>query len=174
MVHKIGYNFKTLDMQEMIHLRDIGPKTNNAMVRFVSTFCALRPDLESELGIQIFPKYLKAMYALCESANNLELKSMKCNVQVKKDDTLYKMRPYAYLVKPWQLLELMVDNSYIDRSFEQSETWMNPIFKSKVVLTSNLDKGGDDIICTIRLCNRGGGQLYEVYISYCLCFRTSM
>ena len=156
-VHNIGYKFKTLDMQEVITLRDIGPKTSSAMVRFVSAFCALRPDLESELGIQIWPKCLQARLTLFESTNNFELKSMKCNVQVKKDDTLYKMRPYAYLVKPWQLLELMVDNLYIDCSFKQSKTWMNPIFKSKVVLTSNLDKGGDDIICTIRLCNRGGG-----------------
>ena len=70
-VHKIGYNFKTLDMQEMIILWDIGPKTNNAMVRFVSTFCALLSKLKSELEIQIFPKCLKAMYALCKSTNNL-------------------------------------------------------------------------------------------------------
>ena len=92
-VHNIGYKFKTLDMQEVITLRDIGPKTSSAMVRFVSAFCALRPDLESELGIQIWPKCLQARLTLFESTNNFELKSMKCNVQVKKDDTLYKMRP---------------------------------------------------------------------------------
>ena len=73
---------------------------------------------------------------------------------VNKDGTQQKHLPYMYLLKQWQLLDLMIESSIADRTFEMSETWMRVVYCRKIFLTYNIDKGGDDIAVSIRLLNR--------------------
>ena len=89
------------------------------------------------------------------------MKHIKVQLQVKKDDTSTKLRSFAYLESPSKLLQMMVENSYMDGSFRQSETWMNGVYASKIVVTYNIDKGGNDIIASIRLLNRETGNSME-------------
>ena len=71
------------------------------------------------------------------------------------------MLPFAFIEKPGQLLETMLENSHLDGSFEASETWMSDDFPNKVAVTYNIDKGGNDITISIRLLNRKEGNSME-------------
>ena len=63
-----------------------------------------------------------------------------------------------YLLKPSQLLELVIEKSIDDSTFEMSETWMSVMYRRKIVLTYNIEKVGDDITVSIRLLYRKEGN----------------
>ena len=52
----------------------------------------------------------------------------------------------------------MIENSKKDGSFWQSHTWINSKYEYKIVITYNIDKGGNDITTSIRLLNRFEGN----------------
>lgn len=56
------------------------------------------------------------------------------------------------------MIERMIDKSVLDGSFELSQHWMNPEHCDKVVITYNIDKGGNDINVSVRLLNRKEGN----------------
>ena len=70
-VRERHYEFKTLDMKESVILRDGINASTNGMVKLASMINALRPDLEDMLGIQLFPHYYAANFALWESAGDV-------------------------------------------------------------------------------------------------------
>jgi len=141
-----------LGVKDVIVLRDACGGSTNFMYRFASGLKALRPDLI------LFPTSLKHQIAVFEGSNNVTSKTVLRHLQVNKDDTRSKLLPLSYATEPWAILELMVDKSKVDHMFEQSEKWMNPNDKNKIVLTYNIDKGGDDILASIRLLNRKNGN----------------
>ena len=99
-VRKIHYKFKTFDIKEPTILRDgIGTSTTG-MVKISSLINAMRPKLEDVLEIQLFPHCYAARFIMNESSNNLELVTAMVPLQVKKDDTLTKPLPFAYLKRP--------------------------------------------------------------------------
>jgi len=156
-VREKNVSFKTFDMKEAVIMRDAIGASTGGMVKMASMINAMRPELEAD-GYQLFPHCLAAKFALYESSNNLELVTEMFSLQVKKDDTLTRMLPFSYLKRPWELFALMVENSILDKSFEPSEGWMKAIYSGKIVFTYNLDKGGNDIVCSVRLLNRENGN----------------
>ena len=128
------------------------------MVKISLLINAMRPELENVLGIQPFPHYYAAKFAMYESSNNLELVTTMVPLQVKKDDTLTKLLPFAYLKRPWELLQIMLENSMVDYSFEPSEDLMCTIYCGIICFTYNLDKDGNDIICSVCLSNQENGN----------------
>ena len=52
----------------------------------------------------------------------------------------------------------MIEKSITDCTFELSENWMNVVYKNKIVITYNIDKGGDDITVSVRLLNQESGN----------------
>ena len=101
---------------------------------------------------------MKALLAEFEGSRKLELETVLHQLSVTKDDMKKKLLLFMHLLKPWQLLELMTEKSNMDGSFERSETWMNIEYGNKVVITYNIDKGGNDITVSIRLLNRKEGN----------------
>ena len=97
----------------------------------------------------IFDTCLKAKLVQFEGDSNLELDTVMHALIVSKDGTKNEHVPFMYLLKPWQLLELMIEKSITDCSFELSEKWMNVVYKDKIVITFNIDKGGNGITVSI-------------------------
>ena len=88
----------------------------------------MRPKLEDFLGIQLFPHCYVAKFAMYESSNNLELVTAMVPLQVEKNDTLTKLLPFAYVKRPWELLQIMLENSIVDHLFQPSGDWMCNIY----------------------------------------------
>ncbi|EJK63836.1 hypothetical protein THAOC_15486 [Thalassiosira oceanica] len=150
-VLRVDSKFETFSMTESNYIRDKIHASSSAMVELGATINALRPDLLSVYDIRLFPPCFASKWAAYEGSFNLEVKHVKVQLQVNKDETSTKLRSHAYLVTPWVLLQMMVENSLLDNSFQASETWMNEDYASKIVVTYNVDKGGNDIINSIRL-----------------------
>ena len=141
-----------LDVSEVISLRDTADIGTNAIYRLASALQALRPDLE------LFPPAVKAMIAVFEKTDNFEMGLELLYLTVNKDDTKKKLLPFVWMKKVWRLVQSMVESSTADGTFESSETFMKALYEGKIVLTYNIDKGGNDIIVSIRLVNRAAGN----------------
>ena len=52
----------------------------------------------------------------------------------------------------------MIETPIANRTFETSETWIRVVYRQKIFITYNIDKGGDDITVSIILLNRNQGN----------------
>ncbi|KAL7540283.1 hypothetical protein ACHAWF_006639 [Thalassiosira exigua] len=141
-----------LSIEEVISLRDMVGVGTNAIYRISSALAALRPYLP------IFPSRIKWNLARFESSCALEVHTDLHELLVKKDGMQRKFLPFMKMTQPWLMLELINEKSRQDDSFEPSEDWMNEPYRSKVVVTYNIDKGGNDINLSVRLLNRKAGN----------------
>ena len=75
---------------------------------------------------------------------------------VTKDESRQKSIPFAFLARPWQRLEQMIEKSKSEKSYcsSQSISFLNDI----CICTINIDKGGDDLNVSLRLANKKRGN----------------
>ena len=141
-----------LTIEDVIVLRDTAGVGKNVMCRLALALLALRSKLI------LFPSCLRHQFAQFEGSDNFDIVTMMHFLTVNKDDSKSKLLPFTHTKHPWKLLAAMTDKSHLDGSFQSSQTWMNPLFKSKIVLAYNIDKGGNDVTVSIGLLNRKGGN----------------
>ena len=60
--------------------------------------------------------------------------------------------------KPEPVYVMFEEVFRLKRGHIMSETWMKIVYKEKIVVTYNIDKGGDDITVSVRLVNRKAGN----------------
>ncbi|EJK69060.1 hypothetical protein THAOC_09721 [Thalassiosira oceanica] len=137
---------------EVVTLRDTAGIGTNATYRFASALQALRPELD------LFPPAVKAVLAMFEKTDNFDMGLELLHLQVNKDATKKRLLPFVWVKRVWHVIQSMIESSTADETFERSEDFMRPLFKGKVAVTYNIDKGGDDIMVSIRLVNRSSGN----------------
>jgi len=86
------------------------------------------------------------------------VKMTKHELFVNKDSSQKKLLLFMWLEEPHQITEQAVERSMEDGSFQDSKEFANAKYGGCFFVTGNIDKGGDDMVVSIRNMNREGGN----------------
>ena len=142
---------REISIAEVVVLRDTLGCGTNGIARLKSSLEAISPSF-----IGILPSCIKARLAHFEASGNLELVVTNHQLIVTKDESRQKSLPFAYLLRPSQRLEQMIEKSKSKKSFCSSQSVS--FLRDSCICTLNIDKGGDDLNVSLRLANKERGN----------------
>ena len=160
--------------EEVALIRDAIGTTTNGIYRLKSCLESIRPELRGLL----LPSCIKAVLARVDGSDNFENKTVQRECIITKEGTKKGLRPFAFIVHPWEVIARIVEKTKVEGTYKPSETWMKA--KNKCVITMNADKGSD-INLSIRCANKeGGNSMHDTYCiasvegPVCECIETEM
>eukprot|EP00984_Skeletonema_dohrnii_P024242 scaffold13359_cov85-Skeletonema_dohrnii-CCMP3373.AAC.1 len=146
-----------LDMAAVATMRDIvgaGNGGTNLMCRMKSVLEKFVPPIRGK----ILPSCLKHKLGLFDAADNDPIRTRMQSVVVSKDETKSRLANHSCLLQPSRLLERIFRKEYIEDALERSEDFMSDDYPNKCVVSFNTDKSSTDLVTTIKVLNKKGGN----------------
>ena len=126
----------------------------------------------------ILPACVKVLLSKVDGSDNFKVKTVQRQCIITKDGSTKGMRPFSYVVRPWEIVEQIVEKIKVEGSYKPSQDWMAA--QDKCVVTINADKGSD-LNLSLRCANKEGGNLMnDTYCAasvggpICECIETEM
>ena len=144
---------------QCIVIRDYVGTSTNGMYRLKQALEALIPELKGEL----IPACIRRKISLKEGEGVIPACMVEVNVLTNKKGNKRGVRPYTYVKNAMQLFCKMLTSLLVDvkEKFQPSQVFSK--LQNKIVIVIGIDKSDSDLVLTIRICNRKGGNS-RVYV----------
>ena len=103
--------------EEVAVLRDCVGTSTSGIDGLKSVLEALHPNIRGLL----IPSCIRAVLARVDGSDNFEVKTVECQCIITKDGSIKGMRPFAYIVRPWELVKQIVEKIKVEGVYQPSQ-----------------------------------------------------
>jgi len=141
-----------LSFSELVSIGLANKLSVNQLSNVISSFVSLRPDWRGKM----FPSQVKKGMLNVIKSGNLKFETRFLELIISKQNDKIALRPYWCLLKPYELLELLVESSFAQSHFRRSIEFSN--IQDAIVAVVGLDKSTVNTGCSMRVANRRNGN----------------